>query len=176
MHMIKQAKVLVAGSASVTDINVIRGLQKEFIQVMGCDCQRAKPANKFCDNLVVPKASEQHYVEVVQNIVETYGVTHIIPSNDHDLRALTENKVRWNNLGVLLNGDSVHTLDFLDKRKTQKLFEKARVLTPSPLEDPFDYPYVLRKKTWVVIKSLYISFVIILIGNPSLIELSLKEL
>lgn len=138
--------VLVAGSGNTTGINVIRALKAANIAVMGCDYKMINPANKFCENKVVPPCKSINYIQAIIDIVTECKITHIIASNDHDVRVLMENNDDLKRLGVKLNGASIHTLDFLDKSLTTSLFIENGILTPEQVYSVYDYPYVLRKE------------------------------
>ncbi len=144
--MNKQPIVLVAGSGNVTGMNVIRGLIEKNIKVIGCDFQQDNPANMLCQNLVVPKADAPEYTDVMIQNIRKCQISHVIPSNDHDLRRLTLMGELLENQGIWLNGYGPNTLSWLDKEATQKLFDAHKVLTPYIVTDDADYPYILRKK------------------------------
>lgn len=137
-------RVLVAGSGNVTGLNVIRALTgKKDVSVVGCDFDAENPSKLFCSSYEVPRCADERYPEEIKNIIAKEGITHIVASNDHDVRALS-----------LLAASDIHfpefncfcrnTINCLDKRATEQLFISAGVLTPTILTDRDDYPYVLR--------------------------------
>jgi len=135
--------VLVAGSGNVTGMHVVRSLV-EFVCVVGVDSTAANPANALCQNYVVPRASDPMYVSVLSDIIQRQSVTHIVASNDHEARALAEN--RWLLPPVCINGLGANTLVFLDKEKTHQLFKDKGILTPDVLDvHTTSLPFVVRK-------------------------------
>ena len=83
-------KVLVAGSGNVTGLNVIRALAKhEDVYIVGCDFDEENPSRLFCKNYKVPRCAEPGYPDAMSSIIESEHITHIIASNDHDVRALS---------------------------------------------------------------------------------------
>lgn len=140
------ANVLVAGSGNVTGMNVIRALTgHEGINVYGCDFDAVNPSNQWCESFEVPRCASPDYPEKILKIIKDKQITHIIASNDHDVRALSILKGKNENF-PFFNGFSDHILDCLDKKATAELFEKAGVQTPHEVLDKNDYPYVLRKE------------------------------
>lgn len=144
--MNKQPVVLIAGSGNVTGMNVIQGLIEKGITVIGCDFQKDNPANMLCENLVVPKADDSAYPDVMSKNIRERNVTHIIPSNDHDLRRLMLMGDMLHSQGIRLNGYGSNTLGWLNKDTTQNLFKTYGIRTPSTVSNDRDYPYILRKK------------------------------
>ncbi len=136
--------VLVAGSGNVTGLNVIRSLAKhEDVHIVGCDFDEENPSRLFCKNFKVPKCAEPGYPDAILSIINSEHITHIIASNDHDVRALSllaASDGRFPNLNCFCS----NTVKCLDKRATERLFIGAGVLTPTILTDRNDYPYVLR--------------------------------
>lgn len=144
--MAKTANVLVAGSGNVTGMNIIRALiRNQEINVFGCDFEVDNPSVQWCETFEVPKCASDNYPNKILEIVQNKTITHIIASNDHDVRALTNMVLKYDMMPVL-NGFSKNTLACLDKRDTIKLFDMARVHTPCQVFDRRDYPYVLRKE------------------------------
>lgn len=138
--------ILVAGSGNVTGMNVIKALVgNKDINVYGCDYEAVNPSNQWCISFEVPRCAESGYTKAISDIVEENRITHIIATNDHDVRALT----MLNELRVsfpIFNGYSKNILRCLDKRETIKMFLNAGVQTPVEVLSKKDYPYVLRKE------------------------------
>lgn len=143
-RVVMKYKVLVAGSGNVTGLNVIRSLVGQTnVEVIGCDFDAENPSKLFCPSFEVPRCADASYPEAIKKLVNEEGVTHIIASNDHDVRALT--KIKQENKGFpVFNGYCNNTLACLDKRATETLFVKAGVKTPLIVNDRCDFPYVLR--------------------------------
>lgn len=145
--MEKKANVLVAGSGNVTGMNVIRALIGEpNVTVYGCDFDAENPSNQWCRSFEVPRCASPEYPAAILNIIENYQITHIIASNDHDVRALSILKSQIPD-SPFLNGYAPNILAFLDKKQTEVLFLKAGVQTPKEVNDKLDFPYVLRKES-----------------------------
>ena len=144
--MKQKVNVLVAGSGNVTGINVIRALVDESnITVFGCDFDAENPSKQWCQSFQVPRCASPDYPAAILDIIEKYNITHVIASNDHDVRALTELKAKT--VGFpFFNGFAPNILSCLDKKETEKLFLDAGVQTPLQVFDRYDYPYVLRKE------------------------------
>lgn len=143
-RVVMKYKVLIAGCGNVTGMNVIRALKdQDDITVYGCDFDKENPANLFCETIEVPRCADVNYPDSIKKIIREKGITHIIASNDHDVRALTELK-KSNVEFPILNCYGEHTIDCLDKKATQSLFQKAGVETPQIINCRNDYPYVLR--------------------------------
>ena len=142
--MKNKVKVLVAGSGNVTGLNVIRALVGQpDVKVIGCDFDAENPSKLFCPSFEVPLCADSRYPSSILELVKRQGITHIIASNDHDVRALTQ--IKQNNKEFpIFNGFCNNTLACLDKRETEQLFVKAGVRTPLIVKDRSDYPYVLR--------------------------------
>lgn len=143
----KEVNVLVAGSGNVTGMNVIRSLVgNDGIRVYGCDFDAVNPSLQWCESIHVPRCASSDYPGSIMNIVKGKSITHIIASNDHDVRALS--RLKSENLDFpFFNGYSNNILACLDKKETEQLFIKAGVDTPFEVKDRRDYPYVLRKET-----------------------------
>ena len=136
--------VLITGSGNVTGLNVIKSLVKhEDVYLVGCDFDDENPSRLFCKNYKVPRCADAGYPAAIKSIIESEHITHVIASNDHDVRALSllsEKEDRF----PIFNGYAKNILNCLDKRATEQLFLDAGVLTPTILTDKKDYPYVLR--------------------------------
>jgi carbamoyl-phosphate synthase large subunit len=139
--------VIVAGSGNVTGHNVVKALCPTW-NVVGYDkCEsNANPANAMCFNHRAPAAADSEYTDFIKYMMVTYRPKAIIPSNDHDLRALIELRSMLRNFGCVLNGFGKHTIDFLDKRITSELFTQHGISTPELLRHGSPFPYVIRKR------------------------------
>jgi carbamoyl-phosphate synthase large subunit len=138
----------VTGSGNVTGLNVVRALAADRgIDVVGCDIQPWNPADRYCRNYTVPLATHPDYLGQILEIVKMHQVTAVIPSNDHELRALATEADRLEVAGVRLNGRSQHQLAFLDKSVTTELFDSHGIATPRrvPLDGSI-LPMVVRNK------------------------------
>ncbi len=136
--------VLIAGSGNVTGLNVIRSLVKhDDVHLVGCDFDDENPSRLFCKNYKVPRCVDAGYPAAIKSIIEKEHITHIIASNDHDVRALSLLSEKEDGF-PMFNGYAKIILNCLDKRATEQLFLDAGVLTPTILTDKKDYPYVLR--------------------------------
>ena len=141
-----EVKVLIAGSGNTTGLNVIKALIPTF-QVIGCDYNEINPANAFCENFLVPPCHASTYPTRVLELVDTYHVTHIIATNDHDVRSLSLLYEELKKRNVHFNGYCENVFACLDKERTSKMFAENHILTPTEL--PKDYrtpPFVLRKR------------------------------
>lgn len=136
--------VLVAGSGNTTGLNVIKALCNHY-EVIGCDYCKANPANLFCRNYQVPAAASAEYAGAILDIIKKEGVTHVIASNDHDLRTLANLNAELDAHGVNFNGYTKDILKFLDKDETYKHFLTNGILTPKVYESEPQFPFVLRK-------------------------------
>lgn len=118
-----------------TGLNVIRALVDEAnIAICGCDFDVENPSKQWCLSFEVPRCASPDYPAAILDIVERYNITHIIASNDHDVRALTE--LTANTVGFpFFNGYAPNILSCLDKKETEKLFNDAGVQTPSQIFD-----------------------------------------
>jgi carbamoyl-phosphate synthase large subunit len=142
----KEINVLVSGSGNITGINVIRALKDTISSVIGTDYNEENPANKFCKNYIVPRSNHPDYITAVLNLVRKHHITHIITSNDHEVRALSMYIDKLKEEEVLLNGFGINTLNWLDKKITSELFESHGITTPTILNSTSDFPCVVRKK------------------------------
>lgn len=146
--MAKEVNVLIAGSGNVTGMNIIRALVgNPRINVCGCDFEVENPSNQWCETLEVPKCASENYPNRILEIIQDKKITHIIASNDHDVRALSKMMLKHGEIMPILNGFFQNILYCLDKKETIKLFKNAGVNTPCEVLDRNDYPYVLRKET-----------------------------
>lgn len=145
------ASVLVAGSGNITGMNVIRALSGHVDNLVGYDCcpSNQNPSNLFCVNETVPGVYDAfpRYIDIVFELVRKHQATMIIASNDHEVRALANNRAQLAEMGVTVNAMTPLTLSFLDKAETSQLFSYAGIPTPQ-VYDPYvpQKPYVLRKK------------------------------
>ena len=136
--------VLVAGSGNVTGMNVIRALvNQKDVSVIGCDFDAENPSKLYCESFQVPRCADELYPVAIKKLVSQQHITHIIASNDHDVRALTKIK-QIDSSFPIVNCYCGNTLNCLDKRETEKLFVEAGVETPTIVTDKNDFPYVLR--------------------------------
>lgn len=144
-----EARVLVAGSGNVTGMNVVRALVGNVDNLLGYDCCPTKqnPANAFCANECVPKASDSAYVPAVLELARKHRMNLIIASNDHEVRTLAENINQFKAAGITVNAMTPLTLMFMNKLETSELFVQHGIPTPEVLNDMAARPpYVLRKQ------------------------------
>ncbi len=144
--MFGQKKVLIAGSGNITGLNVIRSLQG-FVEIVGYDMSPHNASNMLCRNFTIPRTTSPDYRNKVLDIVEREKIFAIIPSNDHDVRALLGMSRDLKKMGVYLNADYDLAIDCLDKRKTSKMFEMNGIKTPDVLNRESSAPLVVRKET-----------------------------
>lgn len=139
--------VIVAGSGNVTGHGVISALRLDHavIGYDSCDAQ-LNPAVELCNNFTVPRASDPEYMAAVMRLIEVHKPKTIIPSNDHDLRTLIAMQHALRAEDVTLNGLGDHTLTFLDKRRTSKLFTELGITTPELLGTLDTAPMIVRKQ------------------------------
>jgi carbamoyl-phosphate synthase large subunit len=140
----ENVNVLIAGSGNITGINVIRAIAKDVPLVVGTDCDYENPANKFCQNYVVPRAAHPDYMPTIMEIAKKRRITHIIASNDHEVRALSKHIDELQKENIIFNGFGINTLNCLNKEQTAKLFYGNNITTPDVLND-IDFPCVIRK-------------------------------
>lgn len=143
--------VLVTGSSSTTGINVALALfysSKLSVTLTTCDCGpiHHSPMNKFCVNERVPKASDPGYFKALMDLVLRRGIKYIIPTNDHEMRALALHRAEIEERGLIVNGLTDTTPLFLDKLETSWLFQAAGIPTPEVRHDRVQ-PFVVRKRT-----------------------------
>ena len=139
--------VFIAGSGNVTGMNVIRALLgNKDISLYGCDYEAINPSNQWCPSYSVPRCAEEGYETAIMKIVKEKKISHIIATNDHDVRALSLIKEKSDKFPTF-NGFSKNILNCLDKKETLKLFLRAGVKTPQEVGSNTDYPYVLRKES-----------------------------
>ena len=139
--------VLVTGSGNVTGLNVVRALVADGgIDVVGCDLEPWNPANRYCVNHTVPRATDPGYLDAILEIARRHGVGGVIASNDHEVRALSSNVDRLAAAGVALNGSCANHLLFLDKGATAALFEAHGIPTPRRVPLDGSVPIVVRKR------------------------------
>lgn len=168
--MENKVKVLVAGSGNVTGLNVIRALVGQTdVEVIGCDFDAENPSKLFCPSFEVPRCADSHYPSSILELVKQHGITHVIASNDHDVRALTQLKQNEKDFPIF-NGYCANTLACLDKRETERLFIEAGVRTPLIVKDRNDYPYVLRIENMGKVKKF-----VHIIRNPQDAEVVTEE-
>lgn len=137
--------ILIAGCGNTTGINVIKAFKGSGIPVIGIDCNLNSVANKFCTVIKVSRCCESNYIDELLKVISDYQITHIIACNDHDVRAVSElyqKNIIPNN--IKFNGYCDVILDCLNKRVTEELFIKHRILSPNIIVDKLDFPYVLR--------------------------------
>jgi carbamoyl-phosphate synthase large subunit len=144
------ASVLIAGSGNVTGMNVIRALDGHVENLVGYDCCpiQENASNIFCANETVPRTTDQSYASAIMDLVRKHQITHVIASNDHDVRALmlARQQSEWD-LRVPVNATTSLTLSFLDKLDTSHLFETHGIPTPARLDlATAEPPFVVRKR------------------------------
>ena len=144
--MKQKVNILVAGSGNVTGMNVIKALvEEDNVNVFGCDFDPINPSNKWCPTFEVPRCASSEYPIAILSLISKYNITHIIASNDHDVRSLAELKSKTEGFPYF-NGYAENILACLDKKVTEKLFQNAGVQTPLEVTNKYDFPYVLRKE------------------------------
>lgn len=167
----KKAHVLIAGSGNITGLNVIQALKDANIWTIGCDLNEINPANELCKNIQVPPCLSNDYKKAIINIIDKFAISHIIATNDHDVRALSLMNDTLVAKKIQLNGYCENTLKCLDKEETYYMFKANGIKTPAIYTTDIQFPCVLRKKTMGEIKK----FVYILNHQTELNKISEKE-
>lgn len=141
--------ILITGTNNITGINIIKALQlDESNKVYGCDFSTLNIANKYCLNFQVSNSDKNSYISELLDIVEKYNIKFIIPSNDHELRVLTENISLFLEKNISLNGYGENTLKFLNKSETTSIFLHNKIQTPTEYsKDSLKFPLVVRKNS-----------------------------
>jgi len=151
----KLPTTLVTGSGNMTGMNIIRALKMSdrLINIVGCDTTLVESniSNTLgIHNYIVPRAREATYISSIVDIIKEHNVRAIITSNDHEVRALSDNITVLQDLGVALNGYSPLTHTFLDKLKTSMLFSEHGIKTPPVVHNEGSWMYagqqVIRKR------------------------------
>ncbi len=146
MDVMNEVRILIAGSGNTTGINVIRALAPTF-QVVGCDYSEINPANVFCENYLVPPCYSSTYSTQILKLVDTLHISHIIATNDHDVRSLSLLYDELKKRNVAFNGYCRNIFACLDKEQTSNMFLENRILTPKKLSKNYRIPpFVLRKR------------------------------
>ena len=142
-------RILIAGTANTTGHNVARALAAAKVEFLGCDCAIVNAADVLCTNFAIPRTIDSGYLSAVLRIIDDHNVTHVIPSNDHDVRAIAAERQQFERRGVIINGLGANTLACLDKLATSQLFSAASVLTPHVINCDVScpsVPFVLRSR------------------------------
>ncbi len=142
----KREKILIAGSANIAGLNVIRAI-KDSMDVVGYDLASENSADMFCKNYVMPRTTDPLYASHVCELIDREGVFAIIASNDHDARALLGMRDKLVAKSVYLNADYENAILCLDKRRTSKIFNDNGIPTPEVLNRHSSLPLVVRKET-----------------------------
>src|ERR1700758_4696154 len=130
--------VLIAGSGNITGHGVAKALASTTWRFLGYDAcdPKGNPANLFCNNERVHRAAAPEYATDVLDLVKRHRPQVIIPSNDHDLRALLSIHEQLRSLGCTINGHGPHSLTLLDKQATSNAFRTHGIESPRNLDFP----------------------------------------
>jgi carbamoyl-phosphate synthase large subunit len=142
-------RVLVTGTASLTGYNTVVLLAGRVEYLIGIDPDEANPAEEFCRNVVVPRATDPGYMDKALALCQTHRIQLVIPTNDFECR-------KWFSLAQsgrpglpAVNGAGTNAVGFLDKLRTSQLLEQAGVATPEVIpweRAPQECPLVGRSR------------------------------
>lgn len=105
--------------------------------IIGADMQLTAPALSVADvKVTVPAVYDEHYVEVLLQICETYKVDMLVSLNDLELPILAENKSLFNRIGVIVLVSSPKVIDIcFDKKKTSEYVMSLGLDTPKTFDN-----------------------------------------
>ena len=94
--------VMVTEAGGPAAVGLIKSLKKysSDIQILAVDADPSASGIHISDHgHTVPYASDERYIDKILSLIKEYGVNLILPTGEHDLYKLSENKKRLESLG-----------------------------------------------------------------------------
>lgn len=125
-------KILVTAISGDIGNGVLKILQGVKCEAYGCDVnQYAAGMDKVKDFYKVPLASDENYIAQILEICKKRKIQYIIPTNERELEALSQNRSVFEKEKIHLVMQKNKVLELcLDKLKTMKFLESQEILTP----------------------------------------------
>lgn len=127
---------------------VLRNLS---FKIVGADASDLAPALYKCDRqIILPKISETHYLEILIETIKSQDINIVIPTIDNELGFLAQHKTEiesQTHSKVIIS--SFKTVEiFQNKLKTAHFLEDINILSPKVLEysnrTQFEYPVFIK--------------------------------
>ena len=138
-------------------VELIQFLKKTLVSrnhsfsIVGADASNLAPALYACDTqIILPKISENHYLEILIETIKSQGINIVIPTIDTELGFLARHKSEielQTHSKVIIS--SFKTIEiFQNKFKTAQFLEENKILSPKVLDfsnrTQFQYPVFIK--------------------------------
>ena len=134
--------ILVTESGGAAAVGLIKSIKKSSRKciIYATDCDKLSSGNLLCDYpFVCNPAADDLYIEEIQNIVCRYGINLIIPTGEHDLLKLSQNKETLKKHGCDVFISDPQTISICqNKFDFFNFFQNERgLLLPLTIQTPF---------------------------------------
>ncbi len=126
------ATILITGANGDIADGMIRILKEHYPdgRLVGADAAGVWPARAHIDDVrTLPYASSENYIDALRDLVSEIGADLVVPTNEHELRALAHNWSAVCDIALLCNPPET-TLRFLDKLETMRWLDGIGVPVP----------------------------------------------
>ena len=118
-------------------------------RVVGVDSSELNAGRYFTDAFyIIPKASENGYVDSLLDICKKEKADYIIPLHEAEFDVLCDSRDRFNEVGTTLVLSDKSIIDICkDKKKTAQFFEKYNIEAPKTYKDndeKVEYPLIIK--------------------------------
>ncbi len=111
------------------------------LQILATDITTTAPALCFCDKgIIAPRISSDGYIDFLIKICIEEKIDCVIPTIDTDLLILSQNKSRFNQIGVQVVISEPDKIAICrDKRNTARYFTQLGLFSPETVDDVEKY-------------------------------------
>jgi len=130
--------ILITGANGDIADGIARILKEKYpaAKLFGADMTGQWPGIALMsDVFIIPKASDPTYIRVLRNLTHQVDADLVIPTNEFELRRLSEDWDQVEDLPLLMNSPQT-TLLFLDKLKTYQFLTSSGIAAPFTTELP----------------------------------------
>lgn len=142
-------KLIITAVGSLPQVSLIRDFQAYGVYVIGVDSNPQSVGFNFCDkHYVIPKASDEDFLEKILIICEQEKPDAIVISPDEELIKITPHKEFFNRYGIKLLIPHFSAINICnDKWLTYNFFKGLKIPTPlTRLHEGFTCPAILKPR------------------------------
>jgi carbamoyl-phosphate synthase large subunit len=173
--MKKALKVLLTSVGSNTSVCVIKGLKRQTdfdVFIVGTDTNEKEniAGSYFCDAFytVPPAADSKNYVDSLLKIIKLESIDLLIPINNIELEAISQNRVEIEKSTYLLLSPNETISICNDKLKMYEFFSQYNIPTPKTcalenigklneiIDSGISFPFIAKPRKGIASKDVYV--------------------
>lgn len=156
--------MLITGIGGDIGQGIIKCIKKDlkYNVIVGCDIDKYAAGRNDVDFFeLAPKVNNMEEYELfILNICNKYGITHIIPSTEIEIKYFQNNRNKFENIKLLIHSNDIINT-FMDKFKTVKFFQDNKLPFPKTYhikeyKDQIKFPIIVKPRHGCGSENVYI--------------------